>query len=127
MRMFKDWFPAAHSGVLAHWVWPGCAGHLNILAVHLTTRGELYGRQHSPACRRTTWVWRAHARPGGRVHEQGWQLDEDERRKQADSVDTKGGTDYDYGARDFGDEPVNTAGASEDTVKQARTALTERE
>ncbi len=35
-----------------------------------------------------------------------------------------GGTDYDYGARDFGDEPVNTAAASEDQVEQARKVLT---
>ena len=43
-------------------------------------------------------------------HEQGWGLDEEERRKQpVEAQDTDGGTDYEYGARDFGDEPVNTA------------------
>ena len=44
------------------------------------------------------------------AHEQGWGLDVEERTKQtAAPQDTDGGTDYDYGARDFGDEAVNTA------------------
>lgn len=44
------------------------------------------------------------------AHEQGWGLDVDERTRQAASPQgTDGGTDYEYGARDFGDEPVNTA------------------
>jgi len=44
------------------------------------------------------------------AHEQGWGLDEAERTRQdAAPQDTDGGTDYEYGARDFGDEPVNTA------------------
>ncbi len=46
---------------------------------------------------------------GEYAHEQGWGLDEEERTKQpAVAQDTDGGTDYEYGARDFGDEPVNT-------------------
>ena len=46
---------------------------------------------------------------GEYAHEQGWGLDEGERTRQADAPqDTDGGTDYEYGARDFGDEPVNT-------------------
>lgn len=48
---------------------------------------------------------------GEYAHEQGWGLNEDERKaaphkKQA----TDGGTDYDYGAQDFGDTPVDTGG-----------------
>ncbi len=44
------------------------------------------------------------------AHEQGWGIAEEQRTKQADAPqDSDGGTDYDYGARDFGDEPVNTA------------------
>lgn len=44
------------------------------------------------------------------AHEQGWGLNERERTKQsATPQDTDGGTDYEYGAKDFGDEPVNTA------------------
>ena len=44
------------------------------------------------------------------AHEQGWGLDVEERTKLPDQPqDTDGGTDYEYGARDFGDEPVNTA------------------
>ncbi len=43
------------------------------------------------------------------AHEQGWQIDEAERTQPppAGPQDTSGGTNYDYGARDFGDEPVN--------------------
>ncbi|MGI4829686.1 MAG: hypothetical protein ACRYFU_16040 [Janthinobacterium lividum] len=47
---------------------------------------------------------------GEYAHEQGWGLDADERSKQPDTPqDPDGGTDYEYGARDFGDTPVNTA------------------
>ncbi len=47
---------------------------------------------------------------GEYAHEQGWGLDEENRTHQsATPEDTDGGKDYDYGARDFGDEPVNTA------------------
>lgn len=45
---------------------------------------------------------------GEYAHEQGWGLDEEERKKaEAGPQDTDGGADYDYGARDFGDEPIN--------------------
>lgn len=53
-----------------------------------------------------------HARglAGEYAHEQGWGLDVEERTKQPDAPqDSDGGTDYDYGAADFGDDPVNTA------------------
>ena len=44
------------------------------------------------------------------AHEQGWGLNQEERSKQdAAPQDADGGADYEYGARDFGDEPVNTA------------------
>ncbi len=47
---------------------------------------------------------------GEYAHEQGWGLDVEERTKQADAPqDIDGGTDYDYGAKDFGDDPLNTA------------------
>ena len=47
---------------------------------------------------------------GEYAHEQGWGLDKEERTKlPSEPQDTDGGTDYEYGARDFGDEPVNTA------------------
>jgi len=50
--------------------------------------------------------------PGEYAHEQGWGLDEEERKRQAAPPrDTDGGDDYNYGARDFGDEPENLAGA----------------
>lgn len=46
---------------------------------------------------------------GENAHQQGWGLNIEQRRR--DSVNPQnsdGGLDYDYGARDFGDEPVNT-------------------
>lgn len=47
---------------------------------------------------------------GEYAHEQGWGLDVEERTKQPDAPqDIDGGGDYDYGASDFGDDPVNTA------------------
>jgi hypothetical protein len=60
------------------------------------------------------------------AHEQGWQLNEDERtRLPVGKQNTDGGTDYEYGARDFGDEPVDTASqASTEQVAKAREALT---
>lgn len=43
------------------------------------------------------------------AHEQGWGLDQDERTKLPEGKQvTDGGTDYEYGARDFGDEAVDT-------------------
>ncbi len=47
---------------------------------------------------------------GEYAHEQGWGLDVEERTKQPDTPqDIDGGGDYEYGAQDFGDVPVNTA------------------
>ena len=43
------------------------------------------------------------------AHEQGWGIEEEQRTKLPEGKqDTDGGTDYEYGARDFGDEPTNT-------------------
>jgi hypothetical protein len=63
---------------------------------------------------------------GEYAHEQGWQLHQEERTKlPTGKQNTDGGTDYEYGARDFGDEPVDTAPlATDDKVEQARNALT---
>lgn len=47
---------------------------------------------------------------GEYAHEQGWGLNLDQRKRQSTRLqNAEGGTDYDYGARDFGDEPVNTS------------------
>ena len=47
---------------------------------------------------------------GEYAHEQGWGLNEEERTRQPEEKqDMDGGTDYDYGARDFGDTPVDTS------------------
>ncbi|HEY4009118.1 MAG TPA: hypothetical protein VGM11_03125 [Acidobacteriaceae bacterium] len=46
---------------------------------------------------------------GEYAHEQGWGLNVEQRKRSTDEPqNTDGGLDYDYGARDFGDEPVNT-------------------
>jgi hypothetical protein len=53
----------------------------------------------------------AHSRglSGEYAHEQGWGLNLEQRKRESgQSQNTDGGTDYDYGAQDFGDQPVNT-------------------
>lgn len=55
-----------------------------------------------------------HARglAGEYAHEQGWGLNEAERTAHApEGTDSLGGTDYDYGAQDFGDEVTDTSSA----------------
>ncbi len=67
---------------------------------------------------------------GEYAHEQGWGLDEEERTRLPDQPqDIDGGTDYEYGARDFGDEPVNTAIDHNNTTQNdpAPSATTEKE
>ncbi len=63
------------------------------------------------------------------AHEQGWGLDEAERTKQPEGRQaTDGGTDYDYGARDFGDEAADTSGTDstlEKSVEKAFSGLTQ--
>ncbi len=57
---------------------------------------------------------------GEYAHEQGWGLNEEERiRQPEEKQDLDGGTDYEYGARDFGDTPVDTSGVqpSEEAIK----------
>jgi hypothetical protein len=50
---------------------------------------------------------------GENAHEQGWQLNEEERTRVAKSMQGKtGGRDYNYGARDFGDRPEDTSSAT---------------
>ena len=49
---------------------------------------------------------------GEYAHEQGWGLNEEERKTGPMGAQASdGGTDYEYGPRDFGDEAVNTSGA----------------
>ena len=46
---------------------------------------------------------------GENAHQQGWGLNIEQRRRESvNPQNTDGGLDYDYGASDFGDEPVNT-------------------
>lgn len=63
---------------------------------------------------------------GEYAHEQGWGLDVEERtRVPRGAQDISGGKDYDYGARDFGDEPTNMeragdgAGPDENSARRA--------
>ncbi|WP_419803989.1 hypothetical protein [Terriglobus sp.] len=58
------------------------------------------------------------------AHEQGWGLNEEERTKVPEGgQNTYGGKDYEYGARDFGDEPVNTGGSKPEDIDKAREVL----
>ncbi len=50
---------------------------------------------------------------GEYAHEQGWGLAVEQRTKAPLNPD--GGSNYDYGARDFGDEPINFENATEDS------------
>jgi hypothetical protein len=65
---------------------------------------------------------------GEYAHEQGWGLDVEERtRMPQGKQDISGGKDYDYSARDFGDEPTNmeraATAAGADEEETARRAL----
>jgi hypothetical protein len=63
---------------------------------------------------------------GEYAHEQGWGLNEEERTARAKGPqNTDGGTDYEYGARDFGDEPVNTATVAGGNAPEGTTAGTD--
>ena len=47
---------------------------------------------------------------GEYAHEQGWGLNEEERTRTPETKqDFEGGTDYEYGPRDFGDTAVDTS------------------
>ena len=54
---------------------------------------------------------RSSGRASERARQQGWQTHEDERTHEPEGK-SDGGTDYDYGAQDFGDSPVNTSSAT---------------
>ncbi len=59
---------------------------------------------------------------GEYAHEQGWGLNIEQRRRvSANPQNTDGGLDYEYGARDFGDEPVNTQLDLDSAGKQQNT------
>ena len=68
-----------------------------------------------------------HARglAGEYAHEQGWGIEEENRtRLPQGPQDTDGGRDYEYGAADFGDEPVNPK-RIENTAEPAEAPATE--
>jgi hypothetical protein len=51
------------------------------------------------------------------AHEQGWGLDIDERTKLSQTPENPRCKEYDYGARDFGDEPRSTEGPASDMLQ----------
>lgn len=58
------------------------------------------------------------------AHQQGWGLNEGERAQaSAEATVEVGGSDYDYGARDFGDEPINMGGNKPEDIDKAREVL----
>lgn len=55
---------------------------------------------------------RSSGRASERARQQGWQTNEDERTREPEgNLASAGGTDYDYGAQDFGDRPIDTSSA----------------
>ena len=57
----------------------------------------------------------ARSRNSENAHEQGWGLNREQRtRESREAGGARGGMDYEYGARDFGDEPVDTSAAQPD-------------
>jgi hypothetical protein len=65
-------------------------------------------RPHEPS----GFTPRSSGRASERARQQGWQTNEEERTHGPEGkVSSDGGSDYDYGARDFGDLPANTSSA----------------
>ncbi|MGA7522534.1 MAG: hypothetical protein WBW84_08620 [Acidobacteriaceae bacterium] len=59
------------------------------------------------------------------AHEQGWGLNEDERRHIPPAQQHRGGTDYDYGAQNFGDASADISAALPTAGTQKRPAKAE--
>lgn len=65
---------------------------------------------------------RSSGRASERAHQQGWQTNQEERTHEPEGkLNSDGGTDYDYGARDFGDLPIDTGSAPPATHNKRRT------
>ena len=61
------------------------------------------------------------------AREQGWQMNEEERVKTpTEKQPYDGGTDYDYGARDFGDSAEDTSAAQPSAEAKKETKKNER-
>jgi hypothetical protein len=60
------------------------------------------------------------------AHEQGWDLDIDERTRISQTPENSRGKEYDYGARDFGDEPRNTEGPQPDILQNTPVSSSNR-
>jgi len=65
-------------------------------------------RPHEPS----GFTLRSGGRASERARQQGWQTNQEERIGEAHGKQAgDGGTDYEYGAQDFGDVPVDTSSA----------------
>lgn len=64
---------------------------------------------------------RSSGRASERARQQGWQTNQEERTSVVrDKQASDGGTDYDYGAQDFGDLPADTSSAPAQSAKSER-------
>jgi hypothetical protein len=65
-------------------------------------------RPHEPS----GFTPRSSGRASERARQQGWQTNEEERTREPEGKQqSDGGTDYNYGAQDFGDLPAGTSSA----------------
>ena len=62
---------------------------------------------------------------GEYAHEQGWGLNEEERKAQPEPTQPDAGNDFSYGAQDFGDEAVDTS-AAKPTAEDVKTLLSDK-
>lgn len=84
-----------------------------------------HARPHEPS----GFTPHSSGRASERARQQGWQTNEEERTREPEGkLNIDGGTDYEYGARDFGDLPVDTSSArTSETQKATPTNLKEAE
>lgn len=82
-------------------------------------------RSHEPS----GFTPRSSGHASERARQQGWQTNEEERTREPEGkLNIDGGTDYDYGARDFGDIPVDTSSAQpSEAQRSTHTHLKEAE
>ncbi|MEG9431997.1 hypothetical protein [Terriglobus sp. ADX1] len=63
-----------------------------------------------------------------KAHALGWNLNQEQRTAPPPGKqNTYGGTDYDYGAQDFGDEPFRMGATRPEEVRQALETLTKED
>ncbi|MEZ2346591.1 hypothetical protein [Terriglobus sp. RCC_193] len=63
-----------------------------------------------------------------KAHALGWDLDQEQRTAlRPGKQNTYGGADYDYGAQDFGDEPLSMGATRTEEVRKALDTLTKED